>query len=234
MDMIYEDSSAPTYIKTNGQEQLHELWATPVITAKPFDDVFLKQLKLDVRQYLEPGAPGTSNATDLWQLPDLPETMLAVKDKMVELATKHFSGYAEMPLAPFRASKGYFRESKKEHPYRITPHRHSTTFGVGVYYIDVETKNPGNLTLMDPRGGINWLNQFTAFKKIRVEEGMMIVHPGYLVHYVEPSNPNYGMYYGNRLAIITNIHRSYEEFLDSLKENDDAVKLLASRGYYQK
>jgi hypothetical protein len=43
-----------------------------------------------------------------------------------------------------------------------------------------------------------------------------------------------GMYYGNRLAIVTNIHRTYEEFLDTLKENDKDVQMLASTGYYMK
>jgi hypothetical protein len=229
-----ESLFAPTYIRNDTEEQLHELWATPVIIAKPFGDNFLKQLKEDVKPLIAPGAAGTFNHTDLWQLPDLPDTMLAVKDKMVELTTKYFSKYAEMPLAPFRASKGYFRESKEDFPYRITPHRHSTTFGVGVYYVNADEKNPGNLMLMDPRGGINWLNQFTAFKKIRVEEGSMVIHPGFLVHFVEPSNPEMGMYYGNRLAIVTNIHRTYEEFLNSLKENDADVQKLAMSGYYMK
>jgi len=229
-----ESTFAPTFIRNETEEQLHELWATPVIVAKPFDDNFLKQLKEDVKPYIAPGAPGTFNSTDIWQLPDLPETMVAVKEKMLELTSKYFPKYAEMPLAPFRASKGYFRITKKNHPYRITPHRHSTTFGVGVFYINTEESNPGNLVLMDPRGGINWLNQFTAFKKIRVEEGQMIIHPGYLIHFVEPSTPEEGMYYGDRLCIVTNIHRSYEEFLESLKENENDVNMLASTGYYMK
>ena len=229
-----ESEFAPTYLRSDSNEQLHELWATPVIVAKPFGDNFLKQLKEDVKPFLEPGAPGTFNHTDLWQLPNLPDTMLQIKDKMLELTTKYFTRYAEMPLAPFRASKGYFRETKEEYPYKITPHRHATTFGVGVFYINTDDRNPGNLILMDPRGGINWLNQFTAFKKIRVEEGSMVIHPGFLIHFVEPSNDQMGMYYGNRLAIVTNIHRTYEEFLDTLKENDKDVQMLASTGYYMK
>jgi hypothetical protein len=229
-----ESKIAPTFLRMEGKEQLHELWPTPMIMAKPFNQAFIEKLKEDIKPFLEDGAPGTFNATDIWQLPDLPETMLAVKDKMLELATKYFPQYAEMPLAPFRASKGYFRYTKSDSPYRITPHRHATTFGVGIYYIKTNEKNPGNLIIMDPRGGINWLNQFTAFKKIRVEEGMMLVHPGFLIHFVEPSDPDEGMYYGDRVAIVTNIHRTYEEFLEALKENEEEVKLLSSAGYYMK
>lgn len=222
-----------TFINLDGDEQLHELWATPIIMARPFGDNFIKQLKEDVKPLLAPGAPGNFNQTDLWKLDNLPDTMLAVKDKMLELTTKYFTRYAEMPLAPFRASKGYFRNTKGDYPYRITPHRHATSFGVGLFYINVGEENPGNLMLMDPRGGINWLNQFTAFKKVRVEEGMMLIHPGYLVHFVEPSDAEKGMYYGDRLALVTNIHRTYDEFLETLKENDEEIHMMGTSGYYK-
>lgn len=210
-------------VPKQGEEVLHELWSTPVIMAKPFDEVFLSKLKEDVKYLLKDGAAGTKNQTDIWKLPDLPETMIAVRDKTMELAEKAFRHHCEMPLPPFRLAKGYFREIKENAPYRIMPHRHATTFGVGVFYIEVTDRNPGNLTMIDPRGGINWVNQFTAFKKVRVEEGLLIVHPGYLIHYVEPSDPNMGMFYDYRLALVTNVHRTQDEWIETLAKHDEEI-----------
>jgi hypothetical protein len=222
-----------TYINTPKQDEqiIHNLWATPVIISKPFDDVFLQKLRDDIAYLLKPGAPGKFNQTDLWSLPDLPETMLTVQAKIMEMAETAFRPHCEMPLPPFRVSKGYFREILPGSPYNITPHRHANVYGVGVFYIDVPEQNPSNLIFLDPRAGINWVNQFTAFKKVRVEEGLMIVHPGYLIHYVEPSNPETGLYYDYRLALITNIHRTQDEWVQTLKEKDEQLNRLASANF---
>ena len=82
--------------------------------------------------------------------------------------------------------------------------------------------------MIDPRGGVNWTNQFTTFKKIRVEPGLMLIHPGYLIHFVEPSHPDMGMHYGDRLAIITNIHRNHEDFIEVLRKHDNYIGKVAS------
>jgi hypothetical protein len=217
-----------TFIDTTENEICHQLWATPVVTARPFGDNFIKQLKEDIKPLLKTGAEGTFNKTDLWKLPNLPQTMLEVKAKMEELTEKHYKPASEMPLPPFRASKGYFRSVAPDSPYRITPHKHGNSLAVGIFYVEAEESNPGNLVMIDPRGGVNWINQFSAFKKIRVEEGMMVIHPGYLIHFVEPSDPSQGMYYGNRNAIITNITRYYDEFLKTLEENEAEVSSMGS------
>jgi hypothetical protein len=211
-----------------GEEECHMLWPTPIIMAKPFSDDFIDKLREDVQYLLKPGAAGTFNHTDLWSLPDIPETMVAVKEKMVELMEKYYRPLAEMPLPKFTASKGYFRYSMGNSVYRITPHKHGNTLGVGMLYITADERNPGNLMMMDPRGGVNWTNQFTAFKKVRVEQGLMLIHPGYLMHFVEPSNMDMGMRYGNRLAIISNLHRNHEDFIQTLKENDEYIARTAS------
>lgn len=219
-----------TYIDKpkQNEEIIHNLWATPVIMAKPFDDEFLEKLRNDIAYLLKPGAPGKFNQTDLWTLPDLPETMLTVKAKIMSMAETAFRPHCEMPLPPFRVAKGYFREIEENSPYNITPHRHANVYGVGVFYINVTERNPGNLTFLDPRAGINWVNQFTAYKKVRVEEGLLIVHPGYLIHYVEPSNAEMGMYYDYRLALITNIHRTQDEWVQTLKDKDLELTKMAS------
>lgn len=212
-----------------GEELLHNLWATPVIMAKPFDATFLQKFREDVAYLLKDGGLGTKNQTDIWKLPDLPETMIAVRDKTMEMAEKAFRPHCEMPLPPFRLAKGYFREIKPGSPYRIMPHRHATTFGVSVFYATVPETSPSNLVMLDPRGGINWVNQFTAFKKFTVEEGLLVVHPGYLIHFVEPVDPNHGMYYDYRLAMVSNIHRTQEEWIETLAEQDEQITGMAGK-----
>jgi hypothetical protein len=211
-----------------GEEVCEMLWPTPVVMAKPFSKEFIDQLRSDVQYLLRPGAAGTKNHTDLWSLPDLPETMRAVKEKKLELMEKYYRPLVEMPLPVFSASKGYFRYNTEDGIYRITPHKHGNTIGVGMIYLTCDERNPGNLVMMDPRGGVNWTNQFTAFKKVRVEEGLMIIHPGYLLHFVEPSDPDMGMHYKNRLAIVTSLHRTQEGFLEVLKQHDEYLGRIGS------
>lgn len=222
-----------TVLKTPAEsgEECHYLWSTPVIMAKPFSKAFIDQLRKDVQYLIQPGAPGWYNHTDIWELPDLPETMVAVKEKKLELMEKYYRPMAEMPLPKFSTSKGYFRHTMAGHGvYRITPHKHGNTIGVGMIYITVDERNPGNLMMMDPRGGVNWTNQFTPFKKVRVEEGLMLIHPGYLMHFVEPSNPDMGMHYEERLAIVTSLHRTQEGFLEVLKTHDEYLARIGSGG----
>jgi hypothetical protein len=214
-----------------GEEKCEMLWPSPIILAKPFSKEFIDKLREDIKYLHESKeALGNKNSTDLWDLPDLPETMIKVKEKKLELMEKYYRPLCEMPLPPFTASKGYFRASKGDGIYRITPHKHGNTIGVGMLYVTCDKENPGNLVMMDPRGGVNWVNQFTAFKKIAVEEGLMLIHPGYLLHFVEPSNPDMGMHYKERLAIITSLHRTQEGFLQVLKTYDDYLSSIGSGG----
>jgi len=211
-----------------GEEQCHMLWPTPVVMAKPFTDEFIDKLREDMAYLLKPGAPGTFNHTDIWSLPDLPDSLVQVKLKMLELMEKYYRPLAEMPLPKFTASKGYFRYTTGDNVYRITPHKHGNTLGVGMLYVTADERNPGNLMMVDPRGGVNWTNQFTAFKKVRVEQGLMIIHPGYLLHFVEPSNVDMGMHYGTRTAIISNLHRTHDDFVQVLKDYDHYIGRTAS------
>lgn len=231
-DMKMSADGSITILKKpqQGEEVCEMLWPTPVVMAKPFNKEFIDKLREDVKYLLKDGAPGTKNQTDLWSLPDLPETMIKVKEKKLELMEKYYRPLVEMPFPVFSASKGYFRYVSESGIYRITPHKHGNTIGVGMIYITCDERNPGNLVMMDPRGGVNWTNQFTAFKKVRVEEGLMLIHPGYLLHFVEPSNPDLGMHYGNRLAIVSSLHRTQEGFLQVLKEHDEYLGNIGSGG----
>jgi hypothetical protein len=215
-----------TYLNTESVEDCHNLWHTPIVTAKPFNETFLKQLDEDVKYLLEPGAPGTVNKTNIWELPDLPETMLAVRDKFVELTDKYYRPLTEMPLPPLYCSKGYFREIKQNTTYRISPHKHAQTLGVGIIYTTVPKRTAGNLVLMDPRGGVLWHNQFTPFKRVAVERGLMLIHPGYVTHFVEPTDTN--MRYDYRLAIVSNIHWKHADFIKELEANEDKVYQMGS------
>lgn len=226
-----------TYLELEGQEVCHELWSTPVVIARPFSTEFLAQLKQDIIPMLE--GPGQYNHNDLWNLSqewldkgyELPETMRMVRDKMLELSERYFRPHAEQPLPPIRAGKGYFRVTAGG-DYRVSPHKHSTTYGVGVYYVNAPQGESGNLVLMDPRGGVNWVNQFTPYKRIPVEEGVMVIHPGFLLHFVEPTSASL-KYDTPRVCIVSAIHRSYDDFLQILKENEDELFSLGANGVTQ-
>jgi hypothetical protein len=212
-----------TVLKYTGEETTHQLWATPIVLAKPFDDDFLAQLKEDIKPVLE---VANRNSIDVWQLPNLPETLLKVRDKKLEIAERVFKADAEMPLPPLRIAKGYFRHIHKDSPYRITPHHHGSTLGAGIFYIGVNDDNPGNLVMLDPRGGVNYNNQFSPFKRIKIEEGLMVISPGYLVHFVEPTDYQRPIYDQNRLMIVSNIHRIYEDFLKELDKNESYINSM--------
>ena len=220
------DEKKITYLDISATEECHNLWHTPIVTAKPFNETFLKQLDEDVKYLLEPGAPGTLNKTNIWELPDLPETMLAVRDKFIELTDKHYRPLTEMPLPPLYCSKGYFREIKQNTTYRISPHKHAQTLGVGIIYTTIPKRTAGNLVLMDPRGGVLWHNQFTPFKRVAVERGLMLIHPGYVTHFVEPTDTS--MRYDYRLAIVSNIHWKHADFIKELEANEDKVYQMGS------
>jgi hypothetical protein len=219
-----------TYVETpkQGEEITMELWPTPVRMAKPFDASFLQKLREDIAYLLKPGSPALLNKTDLWTLPDLPDTMIQVKHKMEEMCEVAFRKHCEMPIPAFSANKGYFRAVAAGTPYRIMPHRHSNVLFVALLYLQIPEENPGNLVFIDPRAGVNWINQFSAYKKIRAEEGLMIAHPGYLIHFVEPSNPSMGMHYSDRLCIVSNIHRNQDQWQQSLDDNDMQIARMTS------
>jgi hypothetical protein len=231
---MMQNKPVSTYLELDGQEVCHELWSTPVILARPFSKEFLEQLKKDIIPILN--GPGKFNHNDLWNLSaewtdrgyKIPDTMLAVKEKFLELADKHFRPHAEQPLPPLREAKGYFRHTVGNSEYKISPHKHATTYGVGVFYVNAPAGKSGNLLLMDPRGGTNWVNQFSPYKRIPVEEGMMVIHPGYLLHFVEPNTTTFD--YDNRTAIVTAIHRSYDDFLQTLKENEGLLGAFGANG----
>ena len=119
-----------TFLELEGEEVCHELWSTPVIIARPFSDKFLQQLKEDIKPLLN--GPGQFNHNDLWNLSEewtskgitLPDTMLAVKEKMIELTDKYFRPHSEQPLPPIRAGKGYFRATSDTSDYKMSPHKH--------------------------------------------------------------------------------------------------------------
>jgi hypothetical protein len=225
IDQVKCADGSITVLKYEGEEKTHYLWPTPIVLAKPFDDDFLAQLKEDVKQILP---IANKNSVDVWQLPNLPETMIKVRDKKLEIAERIFKENAEMPLPPMRIAKGYFRHIHPNAPYRITPHHHGSTLGAGIFYINVNNDNPGYLCFVDPRGGVNYNNQFSPFKRIRLEEGLMIVSPGYLIHYVEPTDYSKPIYDSERLMIVSNIHRIYEDFLKELEKNDEYITSMGS------
>jgi hypothetical protein len=214
-----------TVLKYNGKEEVHKLWYTPISISKPFSDSFIEQLKKDVKVVSD---YADKNSIDVWQIPNLPQTLLDVRDKKLEIAERIFKEDAEMPLPPLRIAKGYFRVISPHVPYRITPHHHGSTLGAGIFYIGVNNNNAGNLVMLDPRGGVNYNNQFSPFKRIRVEQGLMVIAPGYVTHFVEPTDYSKPIYDSERFMIVSNIHRIYEDFLKELEKNDAYVTSMGS------
>lgn len=99
MDSTNMEEGAITRLKLEGTETLHQLWSTPLLMAKPFDDAFIAQLKEDVKYFLkDKNDVGNLNQTDIWQLPDLPDTMIKVKEKTLELAEKHSALRVKCPF----------------------------------------------------------------------------------------------------------------------------------------
>ena len=229
MTMKSMNEGSITHLKCEGEETIHQLWSTPIGITRPFTQDFIEQLKDDVYKYVLPRAQ--KNSVDVWSLPDLPDTMMEVQKKKLELAEKTLTLQAEMPLPPMRIAKGYFRHIKANVEYRITPHQHGSTLGVGVFYIKLNNNNPGNMIFMDPRGGVNWTNQFSPFKRLRLEEGMMVVSPGYLLHFIEPTDYMKPVYQ-ERLLIVSNIHRMYEDWVEVLK-NKDNEEMIRKMGQHE-
>ena len=216
-----------TYIQPTTEDSCHNLWSTPVITAKPFTEEFIQQLEKDAEYLLKPGSPSTFNKTNIWELPDLPDSFREIEKKFVELTDKYYRPLTEMPLPPLFCSKGYFREIKQDSIYRISPHKHAQTLGVGIIYLTVPERNAGNLVMLDPRGGVQWHNQFTPFKRIAVERGLMVIHPGYVTHFVEPTDYNCARF-DYRLAIISNIHWKHSDFIKELAKNEELLYNMGS------
>ena len=223
-----DDKSITTlkYNPDDGIENTFKLWSTPVVLCKPFSDDFLEELKRDVSKLLP---QANKNMIDVWNLPDLPETMIKVRDKKIEISNRIFNEESEMPLPPLRIAKGYFRHIKYGE-YIINPHHHGSTLGAGIFYIKLNDRNPGNLVILDPRGGVNYNNQFSPFKRIKLEEGLMVITPGYLVHFVEPTDYQRPIY-EERIMIVSNIHRMYEDWIKVLedKETDAMLTRMSSK-----
>lgn len=75
-----------------------------------------------------------------------------------------------------------------------TPHFHMGSKLVAIYYV-VVPPNSGDILLHDPRGYTNWDDPSVrtedtgktcrAYHRVTPKEGMLLIHPSYLVHSVE-------------------------------------------------
>ena len=56
-----------TYVRHNDEvvDEVHNLWQTPVVTARPFTEEFIQQLEADTKYLLKPGSPATFNKTNI-------------------------------------------------------------------------------------------------------------------------------------------------------------------------
>lgn len=84
-------------------------------------------------------------------------------------------------------------------------HSHNKSVFVAVYYVRVP-QNSGNLILLDPRGGVNWINKSEnselpkIYEEIEPLEGSLVIFPGYILHEVRRNESPF-----NRMCIAHNI-----------------------------
>ena len=92
------------------------------------------------------------------------------------------------------------------------PHSHPLADISSAYYCKVPielSEEDGNFVHMDPRPNANWDLNFThnSTQLIKVKEGMGIIFPGWLKHYVVPHNSKQ-----DRICISTNVFIDHGTF----------------------
>jgi uncharacterized protein (TIGR02466 family) len=100
-------------------------------------------------------------------------------------------------------------------------HNHPNNLWSGVYYVSVGEPEPdrpynGQLELLDPRLTPNMVgipdSMFEMRYTVRVAEGLMIVFPSWLKHYVHPFYGN-----GERISVAFNVLISDFKFLENVQ-----------------
>lgn len=85
-----------------------------------------------------------------------------------------------------------------------TPHSHARSILVGVYYLQAN-EDCGDLLLQNPNAGTIWSGAIEnntdcrAYIRIKPQQGMIVIFPGYVIHSVEPNRSN-----TQRISIATN------------------------------
>ena len=103
---------------------------------------------------------------------------------------KEFCNYLPLDIKQIRIPQLWVNVNKKGDWNTI--HQHGTYHLAGTYYVKVP-KDSGRLVFRDPRPGaisnVFMINRFDKgeFKNINLMEGLLMIWPSYLDHFVEPS-----------------------------------------------
>lgn len=95
----------------------------------------------------------------------------------------------------FRVKRGWLQAQSGN--FAVTPHTHPWDLLVAIYYLKVPPGS-GDLLIQDPAAGSMWCayedpqtgSGGNVFKRISPYPGMMVVHPGHIVHSTLPNNTN--------------------------------------------
>lgn len=178
----------------------HEWWATPVWEIQTgFDPKFNNEL-LEETLYCQPSKQGYM--FNLWdyKTPKISELRNKIISLLIDNTTEYLpSTYNYNPTL----IRGWVN---RQEPGKSLPlHDHSTSLLACTYYAKTYDKC-GDLMLVDPRGG-GWFNSAKEgnvdgikFKRIRPEEGKLVVFPAYIIHMVETNLSKQ-----TRISISTNV-----------------------------
>jgi hypothetical protein len=182
---------------------IHFLWPTPVGT---FDHSDLVETCLDEYQPLVTDST-TANA---WNLVDKPG-FLALKSSFDTRANELLSQCGRIERV--ETKRGWLQGQSKS--FVCNPHTHPWDILVGVFYLKAPAGS-GDLLIQDPSAGSMWcayhdLNGSggNVFKRITPYPGLMVLHPGHIVHSTTPNSTD-----AERLCFATDF------ITTSFKSND--------------
>jgi uncharacterized protein (TIGR02466 family) len=170
-------------------------WPTPIVqfgcALSDADDLVLKRLVEERSTRRETDllsqVGGWRTETDLLQisLPAVENLIALIYDACEQLHEAICLGLDSRPLPPLRAEA--WGNKYSAYDFQI-PHIHHDSVFSGVYYVAVpDTESPGNIELLDPRGGA-WrdLRRAPSLISVRPRKGTMIAFPSWLRHSVRP------------------------------------------------
>lgn len=167
------------------QNSFKFLFGTPLWIEFPFDNVaeYNKQLYLETMPYRD---------GNLFEMPG--DAIKRLKDHVTDRVTEI--------AYDFEWESPQFYLHGRQNPIPPggvdTPHFHLGSKMVVLYYLQIPP-NSGDLLLHDVRGWNNWPDLQTttedhktarAYHRIKPKEGMLIMHPSYVTHSVEPNFSN--------------------------------------------
>lgn len=178
----------------------HEWWVTPVWEIQTgFDKKFNDELLVEIEKCKPPTNPYQFNIWD-YRTPRITELRQKIISVSLQNAPEYFpSNFRFNPTL----TRGWVN---RQHPGKsLGLHSHGESLLACTYYIN-SPDNCGDLLMVDPRGGVNWewLQEGNVmgikYKRIKPEEGKMILFPAYVLHMVEINKSQH-----TRISLATNI-----------------------------